>query len=218
MKIKYIFFDLDNTLFNSKELALQARKNAINAMIDAGLPADNVDSAYEKLRAIIDKEGANYSTHFNDLAVEYGVTENISHIVAAGVVAYHNTKFEYLKPFPDAESVLTELGKKYKFGIITNGRAVKQWDKLIRLGLHHFFEFVVISEEVGVSKPDKKMFERGLELAGCAPDEAVMVGDNEKDMAAKELGIKTISIGEGKGDYNIKEFSEISGVVEEIDK
>ncbi len=210
MGLKWVFFDIDNTLFNSKELAEQARKNAIRAMIDAGLPAKSVNLAYRKLMKIVNKYSSNYPHHFNKLIEEYNVRKNKSQIVAAGVVAYHDTKFAYLKPFPDVVPTLLKLSKKYKLGIITNGRAVKQWDKLIRLGLQHFFDMVIISEEVGFKKPDLRIFEIAIKKAKCKPSEAVMIGDREDDMAAKEIGMKTINI------KKLEKFDKVLKAVEKI--
>jgi putative hydrolase of the HAD superfamily len=212
MKLKYIFFDIDNTLFNSQELALRCRKNAMKAMIDAGLKADR-DEAYEKLRSIVKKRGANYDRHFNELLEFYKADK--PEIIAAGVVAYHDTKRAYLKPFPDVVPTmlkLSELG--YDLGVITNGLAFKQWEKLIRLGLNHFFKVVVISEEVGFEKPSKEIFEKALEAGKCKAEEAVMVGDKESDInPARELGMKTISMSDVKADNNVKKFEEILDVI-----
>jgi len=207
--MKWLFFDIDNTLFNSKELALRARQNAVEEMIDAGLPVKSVSDGYAKLRKIIDKTDSNASNHFNLLAEEYKVGHK-SHIVAAGVVAYHDTKFAYLKPFPDVVPTLLELRKKYHLGIITNGRAVKQWDKLIRLGVHHFFELVVISEEVGFEKPAKEIFESALKQAKCKASETVMIGDKESDFAAKNVGMKVIDV------KKLENFSEILDNIKDL--
>ena len=56
-KIKWVFFDIDDTLFNSKELSLRARINALKAMINAGLPENDLESAYDRLMKIINKFG-----------------------------------------------------------------------------------------------------------------------------------------------------------------
>jgi len=47
-KIKWVFFDIDNTLFDSHSLAKNARKNAVKAMIKTGLKASN-RAAFKKL-------------------------------------------------------------------------------------------------------------------------------------------------------------------------
>lgn len=217
--IKWIFFDIDNTLFDSKELALRARKNAIKAMIDAGLEGEE-EKLYEKLRGIVKKLGSNADTHFNEL-VKGVMGEESEGIIAAGVVAYHDTKKAYLRPFPEVVPVLIELTRKgYKLGIISNGKGVKQWEKLIRMGVEHFFEVVVISGVVEIEKPFKEIFERALGEAGCKAGEAVMVGDREDDIVpAKMLRMHTISMSKKvKADYNAMQFDEIPGFIYELGK
>lgn len=211
MKIKWLFFDIDNTLFDTKGLALKARKNALKAMIKAGLSEKSIGTAYEKLEKIIKKFGSNYSKHFNELVKEYKVpAKDRTRIITAGIVAYHNTKFEHIKPLRGLVPTLKKLSRKgYKLGIITNGIAVKQWEKLIRLGVQDFFKVVVISEEVGFEKPSKEIFEKALKLAKCKAGEAVMIGDKNEDMVASKVGMKTIGIGGVEADYKIKKFEEI---------
>jgi len=70
------------------------------------------------------------------------------------------------------------LKGKAKLGIITNGFTALQQIRLERTGLRDYFDALVISEEVGVPKPDPRIFDYALELAGN-PDRArvLMVGD-----------------------------------------
>jgi len=213
MKVKWIFFDLDDTLFNSKELALRARKNAIKAMMEAGLDADE-DDAYSRLMLIIKKRGANYDRHYDELLEQY--RQKDYRYIAAGVVAYHDTKRAYLHPFPEVVPTLLELGGRYKLGVISNGSGMKQWEKLVRLGLQHFFDRVVISEVVGAEKPDKAIFEEALRGAGCRAKEAVMVGDKDSDISpAKELGMATVCLNRNfRADFYIDSFNDILGIVD----
>ncbi len=200
-KIKWVFFDIDNTLFDSRRLAETARKNAVKAMIKAGLKA-NHNSAFKKLMQIVKKYGSNYPGHFDKLVETYKVPkEKRAQIIAAGIVEYHNTKFKLLKPFPKAKETLGKLKKKgCKLGVITNGRAVKQWDKLIRLGLADFFEVVVVSEEAKCKKPQPGIFKIALKRAMCRPQEALMIGDKKEDAAAKKAGMGIILL-RGKKPY-----------------
>jgi len=209
-KIKWIFFDIDNTLFDSHCLATNARKNAVKAMIKAGLKT-RFGPAFKKLMQIVKKCGANYSGHFDRLVAFYGVPkEKRARIIAAGIVEYHNTKFRLLKPFPGVKKTLKKLKRiGYKVGIITNGRAVKQWDKLIRLNVSKLFEVIVISEEARAEKPSAKIFRIALKKAGCKPEEALMIGDREEDMAAKKININAIMF---KGRNFTKLFDEVKKI------
>ncbi len=198
-KIKAVFFDVDDTLYDSTLQAESARKNAIKAMIEAGLNLSE-EEAMKSLKRIVKKFGSNYSGHFNELLKESG-HDNNPHIIAAGLVAYHNTKLTYLVPFRDTVPTLLSLrDRNYKLGAITNGLAVKQWEKLIRLGVQHVFDVVIISEETGLEKPDSEIFRLALKKMGCKPREAAMLGDRiDRDIAgANKAGMLTIQLLKGR--------------------
>ncbi|MFH1425053.1 MAG: TIGR02253 family HAD-type hydrolase [archaeon] len=215
---KWIFFDIDNTLFYSREHSEHARKNAIQAMIKRGLKASEKE-AYEELVKIVERLGSNSDAHFNELVKKFNGVADWD-IVTAGVVAYQEVAKYYLKPYSGVVRTLEELKKRgHRLGVISNGRSVKQREKLIKLGLQEFFEVVVISEDIGVRKPEKEIFEKALELAKCSARDAIMVGDKESDIKpAKELGMVTVSSGECGADYKIDShrFEEMLGVIDEI--
>ena len=198
-KIKAVFFDIDNTLYDSALQVEMVRSNAIKAMIEAGLDID-VEEGLQALKDIVALKGSNYQNHFDELLKKYGCEGN-PRILAAGILAYHNTKLSYLVPFPDTIPTLLTLRQRgYKIGVITEGRSVKQWEKLISLGLQHFFHAVLISEEVAKQKPDVELFITAAKRIGCKPNEAAMVGDRlDKDIiGAKAAGMTTIQILKGK--------------------
>ena len=66
-----------------------------------------------------------------------------------------------------------------------------------------YFDVLVTSAELGVAKPDKLIFEKAFELAGCKPQDSVMVGDRlDNDIIpAKESGMKTVWIRKGLSIY-----------------
>lgn len=106
-------------------------------------------------------------------------------------------------PYPDAEYVLNDLhGKGYGIGIIAN-QSPGTAQRLEDWGLGKYVHVVAASAELGVAKPDPEIFLRALEMAGCAPEEAVMVGDRlDNDIyPAKKLGMKTVWIRQGFGVY-----------------
>ena len=197
--LRAIFFDIDDTLYDSTTLARMARMNSICAMIDAGLKERDEAKLYSLLQNIIKKFGSNYPKHYDELLKELGMPWNPK-IIAAGVVAYEHTKFGYLKPFPGVVPTLIELKQRFKLGVISNGLAVKQWEKLINLSLHHFFDVVVTSEEVGYEKPDRRIFEAAVEKLGVAGEECVMVGDRlDTDIRGGNLaGMRTVWVRRGK--------------------
>ena len=92
--------------------------------------------------------------------------------------AFMNAMAEICAPLPGAVSLVNALHGKVKMGIITNGFTSLQQIRLERTGLRDRFALLVISEEVGVAKPDPRIFDYALEQAG-SPDRSrvLMVGD-----------------------------------------
>jgi len=92
--------------------------------------------------------------------------------------AFLNAMAEICAPLPGAESLLKSLKGKVKLGIITNGFTALQQIRLERTGFRDYFDLLVISEQVGVAKPDPRIFDFALGQAQN-PDRArvLMVGD-----------------------------------------
>ena len=80
--------------------------------------------------------------------------------------------------FPDAHEVLTYLKGKYIMHLISNGFKESTEIKIAGSNISHYFDKVIISEAVGVNKPDKAIFEHALNLAGAVIDESIMIGDS----------------------------------------
>lgn len=98
--------------------------------------------------------------------------------------------------YPDAPPALRELRER-GLSLV----AVSNWDwslpaVLARCGLGELLDGAVSSAAAGARKPDPAIFEPALELAGCAPEEALHVGDTpEEDVeGARAAGIRSLLI------------------------
>ena len=70
-----------------------------------------------------------------------------------------------------------------KVASITNGSTQRQKAKIINTNLNSCFDIIIISEEVGFSKPDKRIFELALNKLNVQSEAALFVGDDiEKDI------------------------------------
>lgn len=92
---------------------------------------------------------------------------------------------------------LAALDGRYRLALATNARdsgALMVRAALGRVKLDGYFSVVVTSQELGVAKPAAAFFRAVLARLGCAPDEAVMVGDSyAADVAgAKAAGLRAI--------------------------
>ncbi|MCC7013032.1 MAG: HAD-IA family hydrolase [Planctomycetes bacterium] len=194
-----LFFDIDDTLCATTAFAQRARHNAVRAMLEAGLAAPE-ESVYRELEDVISEFSSNYEHHFDKLLLRLDPRAlqdlNPALVVAAGVAAYHDTKFRELVPFPGARELLRDLkAAGLTVGIITHGLTVKQAEKLVRLGLvpHLDPRAIFISDQVGISKPNPKLYQLALERSGVAAQRAMYVGDNPKNDIAPpaQLGMAT---------------------------
>ena len=179
-EINWVFFDIGSTLVDEEE----AYRHRIREMIRG--TSVTLEQFWEK-RTEYAKQGYNGDQKAIEL---YGLTKT----------PWHS---EDEVPFEDCQKTLQALcDKGYKLGIIANQEPGAE-DRLHTWGLRPYFSVIAASAEMGVSKPDKEIFLRALSMAGCRPENAVMVGDRlDNDIRpAKELGMMTIRIRKGLAVY-----------------
>lgn len=107
---------------------------------------------------------------------------------------------KYFSVLPDADRVVRLLAAKYPLTIISNGFKEVQYYKFAHSGLRDCFTHILISEEVGINKPQPGIFEQALAMNGITAAEAVMIGDSySSDIAgAKAAGIDQIWLFDGE--------------------
>ncbi len=118
---------------------------------------------------------------------------------------------EVWRLYDDVEPALVELRRRgLKLGVVSN------WDTRLRricggLGLDRLVDFIVISAEAGVRKPDPRIFEEALRRAGVAPTEALHVGDlpDEDVEGARRAGVRPVLIDRQK---RITPLEKVDGV------
>ncbi len=199
-QLKAILFDIDDTLFSTTEFARKARSNAVHAMVKAGLDLPE-EVVMKELEEVLAEFSSNYEHHFDKLLMRLRPPSlsrvNPALIVAAGVVAYHDTKFRELFPFDDVIPFFAALRRaNMRLGVLTHGWTVKQAEKLVRLGLVPYLEptAVFISDQIGISKPNPKLWSVALADMRLIPAEVMYVGDSpEHDIAPpRSLGMATV--------------------------
>jgi putative hydrolase of the HAD superfamily len=96
--------------------------------------------------------------------------------------------------FTDALPALEDLRQTYRLALLTNGPPDLQREKIDGADLARYFEVVTISGEVGIGKPDGRIFALTLDGLAVPPQAAVMIGDNlRRDIAgAQRAGLKAI--------------------------
>ncbi|MEW6685517.1 MAG: HAD family hydrolase [Candidatus Edwardsbacteria bacterium] len=126
---------------------------------------------------------------------------------------YLKHRFEDIELFDDVLPTLKALRIKYILGLLSNGNSYPE-----RCGLESMFQFVVLSQDYGVEKPNPMLFQIGVEKARCSKQELLHIGDSLHDdiMGANNAGIKCIWLNrkQVKNDLNIRVDYEISSLLE----
>lgn len=95
---------------------------------------------------------------------------------------------------PGTVALLEALRPHVKIGIVTNNILLEQQEKLRYLGLETHIDALVVSEEVGIVKPEAGIFRVALERLQCSAEETVMIGDAWQNdiIGARAAGIRAI--------------------------
>lgn len=169
MGLSAVAFDLDYTLAvpaRDRQTLLDEATEAVGApplTREAYLGAHDDNLTTETRTPIFESllEGAETEATPTDLAVAYRERVTASLVPVAGV-----------------ERLVADLRRRYRVGLLTNGPAVAQRDKLTALGWTDAFDVALVTGELDAGKPDIEAFAVLLDALDSAPDETAYVGDD----------------------------------------
>jgi len=191
---KWVFFDLGSTLID-ESAAVQTRVEQTVARL-RGTPQEVSVEEFQAMMAQAARQNAQPYAIVMERLGDVRLTPFPVHL-------------EF--PYPGAKPLLEELRGQYRLGVIANQSAGTE-QRLRNWGLAQYFNVIAASAEEGIAKPDPRIFTLALERAGCAPEEAVMIGDRlDNDIApAKRLGMRTVWIRQGWGGKGVPVSEEMT--------
>lgn len=199
-----VLFDLDHTLFDTDAAEAAAFADTVTS-VGVEDPAA-VFPVYDRINQGLWRAVERGEITPNDLRTERFERFIASIEVDADPVAMADRFVEGLGGFGElyagAFDVLASMSQQAVLALITNGLGPVQRARVERLGIGGFFDAVVISGEVGVSKPDPRIFDIVFdELGDDRRDAAIIVGDSlSSDMAGGiNAGIDTCWYNPGGG-------------------
>jgi putative hydrolase of the HAD superfamily len=197
-------FDLDDTLHDDTNTYRAAALRAARDIAwERGVAAEPLYEAYVR--------GA--ESFWADLGDEHlslklsGVRERLwsgalaavgiedADLAARAASAYNRYRADGLELFPGVLELLSGLRDAgCRTALITNGFAETHREKIALLRLERAFDAVVLADEVGMVKPDPRIFLHACALVGAAPERSVMVGDRyDRDIfGAIQAGLATV--------------------------
>nr|MCU0237708.1 YjjG family noncanonical pyrimidine nucleotidase [Acidobacteriota bacterium] len=188
-RYKSIFFDADDTLYDYPQAERTALRACLCEFAVATDPAA-FTAAYRRHNHDVWQEFERGETdqatlrveRFRRLFAELGIPGLPLERVSAHYLAALADQSQLL---PGALELVRKLAKAYPLALVTNGIAAVQNRRFAASPITPYFKAIVISEEVGIAKPDPRIFRPALEKIGVAAADVLYVGDSvTSDMAA----------------------------------
>ena len=202
-QIKAITFDLDGTLARGALDSERFQKALIDYLRKIGYSGGT--GAVNKARQVMlekmkSHQARNVELRF-DLLYSYLLFDlglEITQERLAHIEGLYNRFFE-IEVFPGVKEMLAELKKKYKLAVVANAITNVSRLALEKLDLAKYFDYIVLSRDLGVRKPDLEIFVYALRSMWIKGSETIHVGDSLTDdvQGGKNAGMKTVWI---KGD------------------
>ena len=182
MKYEVIIFDADETLFDFKKSEREAFKNA---MLEIDIPYDEEYhlNIYQGINTAIWKEFEEGLITQEKLKIErfkrLSSKLNIEFDAAQFAQSYmkHLANGSFL--LDEGEALVQTLYTDYILTIVTNGLTSVQEKRIRKSVIAKYFKEIVISEEIGVSKPNPAIFEHALKnISYTDKSKVLMIGDS----------------------------------------
>ncbi len=182
MKYEIIIFDADDTLFDFRKSERDAFKNT---MVEFNIEYDENYhlKIYSDINTAIWKEFEDGLITQKELKVERFKRLSDKLNIDFDEVEFAKSYMKHLSfasfLYDNSMDLIESLHKNYRLSIITNGLTEVQDNRIRKSAIAKYFENIVISEEVKVSKPDPKIFELTLNnMKYTDKSKILMVGDS----------------------------------------
>lgn len=179
--MKYLLFDLDETLLDFHKAEAWALRQALNSV---GItPNDHMVSRYSAINQVqweLLEEGKltrqqvlvrRFELLFQELGIEASSQETQEY--------YERMLAKGHDFIPGAPELLKTLYGSYPLYLVSNGTAMVQDCRLLDSGIAHYFQDIFISERIGADKPRKEFFDRCFaRIPDFDRTQAMIIGDS----------------------------------------
>ena len=231
MKYKAIIFDLDDTLFDRNAAQIRVAKRIIQrfSQIFQDYNTERVVAAFlesDRL-SVVDFEAGAPSDGLREkrskLFLELlGIKEDCADVITETYVRdYPMINI----PIAGAVPLVRELSTRFPIAVVSNGLPDVQYKKLEAIGLKDVFSCIVLSEEIGIRKPDPRIFQYAANIVQIQPLECLYVGDSYRNdiVGAKTAGMQACWYNcessapekmDIQADFVITNIGELTGILE----
>jgi HAD superfamily hydrolase (TIGR01509 family) len=225
---KVILFDLDDTLIYFDDYWEESVKETFcQHVATMGLECNSLFEVYKEKDLFLEQKYLKQEISIQQYR-NYRIMESLNHFEIS--ISYETANdFEEMyrtisktkmKARPQVLRTLEALSEKYSLGIVTNGTADWQHDKIDALGIKHLFgdKAILISEQIGVEKPSPGIYRKALEYFRVPPQEVLFVGDSWQNdvLGPHQEGIHTIWL--NRKDKPIPTGANPTSIIREMEK
>lgn len=182
---KAVFFDIDDTIYDY----IGAHNNTMPVMKEwayqkLGIAKEDLEGLVAKARVMADdRAGRDYAVNHNRLVRFQCMLEMLGKPVFPYAYEMYNlywdTLIDQITPSPGIEELMKRLKERGTYiGLGSNMTSDIQYRKVLKLGLGKYIDGIVTSEEAGVEKPDRRIFELCAQKAGVKMEESIFIGDS----------------------------------------
>ncbi|NQU05896.1 MAG: HAD family hydrolase [Calditrichaeota bacterium] len=227
LRIKVISFDGDGTLWDFNKVmahALGCTLTELRRRVSSPAVDELTIDKMIEIRNLVSDEAKGRVTNLGTIRLHAFIAtlEYIGHpdprLAEELNALYLKARFEDIELFPDVLPALDFLKKHFILGLLSNGNSYPE-----RCGLPDRFRTVVFSQELGIEKPDRRIFLEFCERAGCEPHQLMHVGDSLKNDVAGANAVGATSVWLNRDDktnetaitpdYQIRSLNEIKGIL-----
>lgn len=179
-KTKAVLWDLDDTLYSRKDAARLTFPGMFKKLLYTGRSDAEIEEIADFMMTKVKRNSMIHEDAFDGLFEKYPSDKPFNR--ADCLDYYYEYISDFAKPFPDVINVIEKLKNAgIKTAIVTNitsDRLYSQRKKLDSLGIQHLFDTVIYSGEIGIHKPDRRIFDYTAKLLGVSNEQCVFVGDD----------------------------------------
>jgi len=204
-KTKAVLWDLDDTLYSRVDAARHTFYGMFRELLYPGRNDAFIEETVAYMMTQVKRNSMVHEEAFHALLRKY--PSDKPYIRADCLDYYYAHISEFAKPFPEQLSVIRKLrAVGVKTAIVTNvtpDRIYAQRQKIRALDIESLFDAVILSGELGIHKPDRRIFDHAAGLLSIPNDRCVFVGDDPvSDInGALNAGMEAVWLNRWAGDH-----------------
>ena len=222
--IKAVLIDIDDTIFDFEKCSKNAFKKTLKKL---DLFYEEKDFSYfNKVNDILWTKQKLGNINIEEVFIERSSMMSEYFELDIEKEIFNNLFVEFLydeiEMIDEVEGLLSYLSDKYQIFAASNGVYDMQVNRIKKSNLDKYFDEIFVSDKIGFEKPDKRFFQKIIDITKYSNKDLIMIGDSIKSdiIGAKNSNIKSIYFNkENKKNsdenftYQVKNLSEIKKIL-----